>query len=91
MTQETPAGPDATDETPFEAALEQLEGIVERLEDGDLELEEALQAFEQGVSLTRHCAAKLDVAERRIEVLVREGREWSTRSFEDDDAEEDEE
>ena len=40
----------------FESSLEQLESIVDRLEEGDLPLEEALAAFEQGVALTRRCA-----------------------------------
>ncbi len=73
----------------FEEALERLEGIVDRLEQGDLELEDALGAFEKGVALTRRCAGKLDDAERRIDVLVKEGEKWLTRPFdkgEDPDA-----
>jgi exodeoxyribonuclease VII small subunit len=72
----------ATAELPFEVALERLEGIVDRLEGGDLELEAALAAFEEGVALTRHCAEQLESAERRIEVLVREGGSWTARPFE---------
>ena len=67
----------------FEAALERLEGLVDRLEDGDLELEESLGVFEQGVALSKQCAAKLESAERKVEQLVREGGEWLTRPFED--------
>ena len=75
----------------FEAALERLEEVVDRLEGGDLELEVALQAFEQGVKLSAHCASRLDSAERRIEVLMRDGERWISRPFEsDDDVEEDE-
>ena len=66
----------------FEEALEQLEGIVDRLEDGELDLEEALLAFEDGVKLSRQCAAQLDSAEQRVEVLVRQGRELVARPFE---------
>ena len=50
----------------FEAALERLEGLVDRLEDGDLELEESLGVFEQGVALSKQCAAKLESAERKV-------------------------
>ena len=57
----------------FEAALERLESIVEQLEAGDLELEAALAAFEEGVALSRRCAGELDAAERRIEILVQVG------------------
>jgi exodeoxyribonuclease VII small subunit len=66
----------------FEAALARLEALVERLERGDLALEEALAAFEQGVALARRCAAQLGDAERRIEVLLREGGGWVARPFE---------
>jgi len=72
---------DASDGTTFEEALERLEAIVDRLEEGDLELAEALAAFEEGVNLTRRCAGQLDDAERRIEVLVREGEKWIARPF----------
>lgn len=71
------------EELSFEAALERLEEIVERLEDGDLELEAALAAFEDGVALTRRCAGQLDDAERRIEQLVQEGEKWLVRPFEE--------
>ena len=76
------------DDASFEQSLERLEQIVERLERGDLELEDALGAFEEGVALTKSCAARLEEAERRIDVLVREGRQWVARPFEADDAEE---
>ena len=45
--------------------------IVKNLEDGDLPLEESLRLFEEGVSLTRLCASKLEEAQRRIDVLTR--------------------
>ena len=66
----------------FEEALQRLESIVDRLEEGDLELEAALAVFEEGVKLTRRCAGQLEDAERRIEVLVREGEKWVSRPFE---------
>ena len=70
-------------EASFEASLEELESIVDRLEGGDLPLEAALAAFEEGVGLTRRCAEQLEDAERRIEVLVQEGANWVARPFEE--------
>src|SRR2546423_119230 len=60
----------------FEAALAALEKIVRELERGDLPLEESLRLFEQGVRLSRECQERLNQAERRIELLLRdsEGR-----------------
>ncbi len=82
---ENPPDADASDGTTFEEALQRLEGIVDRLEEGDLELADALAAFEDGVKLTRRCAGQLEDAERRIEVLVREGQQWIARPFESEE------
>ena len=57
----------------FEAALAELEQIVKRLEDGDLPLEDSLQLYERGVHLSRFCHARLEEAERRVEVLNERG------------------
>jgi exodeoxyribonuclease VII small subunit len=57
-------------EPSFEEALAELEGVVSQLEVGDMPLEQALVAFESGVKLSRRCAATLDAAERRIEILM---------------------
>lgn len=70
----------------FEAALERLEGVVDRLEGGELPLEEALACFEEGVQLTRLCASRLETAERRIEVLLRDGDTLLARPFDEEDA-----
>jgi exodeoxyribonuclease VII small subunit len=70
------------DELSFEVALQRLETIVDHLEEGNLELEDALSTFEDGVKLTRRCAGQLEDAERRIDELVREGEKWMTRPFE---------
>jgi exodeoxyribonuclease VII small subunit len=56
----------------FEAALEELEQIVERLESGELSLEDSLSAFENGVGLVRFCNQKLNDVEKKIEMLVRD-------------------
>ncbi|MEP6704269.1 MAG: exodeoxyribonuclease VII small subunit [Acidobacteriota bacterium] len=57
----------------FESSLAELENIVERLENGDLPLEESLKLFENGVKLSRECRERLSDAERRIEVLMKDG------------------
>ena len=56
----------------FEEALQKLEAIVTKMEEGDLPLEEALKAFEEGVRLAKFCTSKLDEAERKVEKLIRD-------------------
>jgi exodeoxyribonuclease VII small subunit len=58
----------------FEASLEALEQIVRELEQGDLPLEKSLELFEQGIRLSRECQERLNQAERRIEVLLRDNQ-----------------
>lgn len=68
--------PDASDEledVSFEAALAELEGLVEKMETGELSLEQSLAAFERGVRLTRHCQAALQAAELKVKVLTESG------------------
>ncbi|MGE0625051.1 MAG: exodeoxyribonuclease VII small subunit [Pseudomonadales bacterium] len=57
----------------FEAALAELEGLVEKMETGELSLEQSLAAFERGVRLTRHCQAALQAAELKVKVLTESG------------------
>ena len=57
----------------FESAIAELETIVKTLEDGDLALERSLALFERGVQLSRFCHARLEAAERRIEILNERG------------------
>jgi len=57
----------------FEAAIAELDGIVKRLEEGDLPLEQSLALYERGVHLSRFCHARLEDAERRIEILTDRG------------------
>jgi exodeoxyribonuclease VII small subunit len=74
--------PAAESELSFEAALDRLEELVRSLEDGDLPLDDALQAFEEGVRLSRFCHGKLQAAERRIEILLQdEDGEITPRPF----------
>lgn len=56
----------------FEEALGNLEEVVERLESGELSLEESLAAFEEGVRLVKHCNQKLNEVEKRIELLIKD-------------------
>lgn len=56
----------------FETSLKELEKIVRRLEEGDSSLEESLKLFEDGVKLSRECQERLNQAERRIEVLLKD-------------------
>src|SRR5256714_14802539 len=71
----------------FESQLSALEKIVRELERGDWPLEESLKLFEEGVRLSRECQERLNQAERRIEVLLRdsEGRPVLS-AFDEEDA-----
>ena len=57
----------------FEAAIAELEGIVRKLEEGDMALDDSLKLYERGVQLSRFCHARLEDAEHRIEVLNERG------------------
>ena len=54
----------------FEDSLASLEDIVSSMEEGELSLEDSLQAFEQGIKLTRECQKALDTAEQKVQVLM---------------------
>ena len=58
----------------FEQALQQLEQIVQKLEKGELPLEDSLKLYEDGIRLSRLCHTKLEEAEGRIEVLLKDAR-----------------
>ena len=58
----------------FEAALKQLEEIVQKLERGELPLEESLKLYEDGIRLSRLCHAKLEEAEGKIELLMKDAK-----------------
>jgi len=65
----------------FEEALERLEDIVRKMEAGDMTLEESLKAFEEGIKLARLCSRRLDDAERRVEILLKQEEELVARPF----------
>ncbi len=70
-----PDRPSALDTTTsFETALRELDDVVQRLEGGNLSLEESLALYERGVALAAACHQRLQQAERRIEVLNERGK-----------------
>jgi exodeoxyribonuclease VII small subunit len=70
----------------FETAMRDLEALVERLEQGELPLEESLAAFERGVMLTRNCQTALKEAEQKVEILLKKGGEPAVEDFDADQA-----
>jgi exodeoxyribonuclease VII small subunit len=56
----------------FEVALEELAGVVEQLESGDLSLEDSLTAFEKGVGLVKYCNRTLNEVEKKVELLLKD-------------------
>jgi len=54
----------------FEEALKELEEIVEKLEKGDLSLDESIDYFQKGIELSKYCSKRLDEIERKISILV---------------------
>ena len=73
---------------PFEESLEKLEALVERMEQGDLSLEDSLKTFEEGIKLTRECQQALAKAEQKVKMLIEESGEVTEVDFlgdEDDD------
>ncbi len=59
----------------FEDAMARIEEIVENLETGELSLEDSLKVFEEGMKLVRFCSAKLEEAEKKVSLLVKDGEE----------------
>ena len=68
----------------FETALAELEALVEKMEQGDLSLDESLRQFERGVQLTRSCQQALKDAEQKVQVLMEKDGQASLEPFEDD-------
>ena len=69
-------------EMSFEESLLELEGIVEKLEKGQLSLDESLMLFEKGIKLVRECNDKLKNAQQKVEQLIEENGEMRTEKFE---------
>ena len=72
-------------EKKFEKAMERLEEIVRSLEQGDLPLEESLRVFEEGMKLVTFCSGKLEEAEKKVSLLVRESGKYKEIPFEMDE------
>jgi exodeoxyribonuclease VII small subunit len=73
-------------EKTFEDALKRLEQVLESLEHGNLNLEESVKAFEEGVKLVRFCHDRLDEVERRVELLLKdEAGRFFTKPFPEDE------
>ena len=68
----------------FEDALARLEELVRRMETGDMTLDESLKAFEEGIKLSRLCAKKLEEADRRVEILLRQDGEPVVKPYAED-------
>ena len=73
--------PTPAKEPDFEQALAELENLVERLERGDLPLDEALKTFERGVALTRHCQTSLKAAQQKVEILLKKNGQSELQPF----------
>ena len=67
----------------FEKALEELEGIVQDLESGELSLENSLKSFEKGIKLARQCQEQLSKAELQVQKLIEENGELKTTPLKD--------
>ena len=72
----------------FERSLAELEAIVDKLEQGELSLDESLRHFERGVQLTRVCQSALKQAEQKVQILLRksggDGDQFDTADFDTD-------
>ncbi len=66
----------------FEHALKRLEEIVQKLEEGELSLDESLKLFEEGIEISRFCTKKLSEAEKKVEKLIKIGQGFRTEKFE---------
>ncbi|MBN2032375.1 MAG: exodeoxyribonuclease VII small subunit [Deltaproteobacteria bacterium] len=77
-------------EKKFEEAMERLENIVESLEKGDLSLEESLKFFEEGMKLVSFCSGKLEEAEQKVMMLIKDqSGKYSRQPFETGEKEDD--
>ncbi len=74
--------PKSAEKGNFEDALKRLEQIVQKLEEGELSLEESLKLFEEGIEISRFCTKKLSDAEKKVEKLIKMGEGFQTRKME---------
>lgn len=76
-----------TKDTDFEKSLAELEKLVQRLEGGELPLDEALKTFERGIELTRHCQTALKSAQQKVEILLKRSGQVVAEPFDAPDDE----
>ena len=69
----------------FEKALQELENLVEKMETGDMTLEESMKQFERGVALTRSCQKALADAEQKVQILLQNAAKDELAPFHADD------
>ncbi len=69
---------------PFEESLTKLEGLVEKMESGDLTLEDSLKTFEEGIKLTRECQEALKQAEQKVNLLIEKNDQIESRAFDEE-------
>ncbi len=71
----------------FEEAMRKLEDLLNRMEAGEMSLEESLKAFEEGIRLSRFCAERLDEAERKVDILLKEDEQLVCKPFKGENSE----
>jgi exodeoxyribonuclease VII small subunit len=65
----------------FEESLAELESLVERMESGEMSLEDSLKAFEQGIKYTRDCQNALTKAEQKVQLLLQKNGQMEAQPF----------
>lgn len=73
----------------FEKSLDKLNGLVEKMERGNLTLEESLKNFEQGIALIRECQTALKTAEQKVKILTKENGQDTLKPYQSDDSNDD--
>lgn len=73
-----------TQKLEYEAAVSELESLVERLEKGDISLEESLKLYERGVLLTRDCQEALQAADQKVQMLLQQSGQSALVDFDPD-------
>ena len=71
----------------YEASVAELESLVNRLEQGDISLEESLKLYESGVLLTRDCQNALQAAEQKVQILIQQSGQSDLEDFDNNSTE----
>lgn len=85
MAQKKSSNSTPVDTSNFEAALAELNQLVEKMEQGGLSLEQSLSFFERGMQLTQQCQQALQAAEQKVRILVDKNGKESLQSFQEED------